>query len=67
MITTADDIKREHEAAMASLSHVQKHAIDRLAKARRMSTFNHRRVGENLEVLFEADAIARHAHLASAA
>lgn len=67
MITTADDIKREHQAALASLTPGQKRAIDRLAKARRMSTFNHRWSGENLEILFEADAIERDASLASAA
>lgn len=59
MQITAEDIKREHEAALASLTTAQKHALERLAMARRMTTFNHRWACDNLSAVFEAEAGAR--------
>lgn len=67
MTLTAEDIAREHEAAMASLTSVQRRAIDRLAKARRASTFNHRTSEENLRGLFAAEAEQRNGWQAAAA
>jgi hypothetical protein len=64
---SADDIRKEHDAAMASLTPVQRKAIDRLAQARRMATFNHRWAAENLQLLFDAEAVERDSRLRSAA
>lgn len=59
MQVTAEDIRREHEAAVAALTREQRRAIDRLARARRMTTFNHRWACENLDCLFQAEAAER--------
>ena len=67
MLCTSDDIRREHDAALAALNSAQRRAIDRLARARRLSTFNHRTAGENLTVLFEAEAAERAERLNAAA
>lgn len=57
--TTAEDVRIEHEAALASLTPQQQRAIDRLRRARQRSHFNHLWPTENLEVLFELEAHAR--------
>ena len=67
MRCTSDDIRTEHEAALNALTQAQRRALDRLAKARRAATFNHRRTGENLAALFEVEAEQRNADLRAAA
>jgi hypothetical protein len=64
---SAEDLRREHDAALASLTPVQRRAIERLARARRMSTFNHRWPAENLQALFQAEVTERDANLRPAA
>ena len=61
MRCTSNDIRNEHDAALASLTTAQRRALDRLAKAQRLSTFNHRRASENLSDLFEVEAGQRDA------
>ncbi len=67
MQISADDVRSEHEAAMASLSPAQRRAIERLAQARRMATFNHRWPAENLQAMFQLEAAERDANLRPAA
>lgn len=66
MRCTSEDVRKEHEAALASLTLDQRRAIERLARARRLSTFNHRRTNENLADLFAAEADERAARLNAA-
>ena len=61
MSTTPEEIRAEHEAALASLTPEQQRAIDRLQRARQRSHFNHLWPTENLDVLFELEAHARNA------
>ncbi len=67
MHTSTEDIRAEHEAAMASLTSAQRRAIERLAQARRMATFNHRWPAENLQTVFALEAAERDARLRPAA
>ena len=64
---TSEDIRQEQDAALASLTPAQRRAIDRLARARRLSAFNHRRTEENLQTLFAVEAEARSLSAASRA
>jgi hypothetical protein len=56
---TAHDIKAEHEAAVAAFSQEQRRALGRLEQARRQCPFNNRSANENLETIFEAEAMRR--------
>lgn len=67
MTITAEEIRAEHEAALASLSPDQQRAVDRLQRARQRSRFNHLWPTENLDVLFELEAHARNAERGKAA
>ncbi len=67
MQITAEDIKREHDAALAALTPAQRRALDRLARARRLASFNHRWASENLSAMFQAEAEAQSAELPRAA
>jgi hypothetical protein len=56
---TANDIKAEHEAAVAGLTQEQRRALGRLERARRQCPFNNRSPNENLATIFEAEATRR--------
>ncbi len=59
MPTTGDDIEAEHKAAIDSLTREQHHALSRLQRATQLSHFNHHRIVENLQHLFDEEADAR--------
>lgn len=56
---TANDIKAEHEAAVAGFTQEQRRALSRLEMARRQTPFNNRSQSENLAEIFEAEASRR--------
>lgn len=56
---TANDIRAEHEAAVAGLTVEQKRALGRLEQARRQCPFNNRGPHENLLAVFELEAHRR--------
>lgn len=58
---TPDDIRREHDAAIASLTDDQRHSLWRQRHARQMMNFNGLSERQNLEVLFEREAAERNA------
>jgi hypothetical protein len=59
MTITANDIRAEHEAAVAALTLEQRRALSRLEQARRRRPFNNRSTYENLASIFEAEAVRR--------
>jgi hypothetical protein len=61
MTFTAEDIAREHEAAMASLTPEQIKALARLRTARQRAAFAGRSPNEILHGLFETEAQVRSA------
>lgn len=58
---TPDDIRREHDAAIASLTSDQRHSLWRQRHARQMMNFNGLSERQNLQVLFEREAAQRNA------
>ena len=58
---TANDIRAEHEAAVAGLTAEQRRALGRLEYARRQCPFNNRAPHENLTSMFEVEARRRNA------
>ena len=58
-MTTAEDIKREHLAALASLTPEQRRALDRLREACQQTNFNGRSPKDNLMAMFSREADAR--------
>jgi len=64
---TADDIRREHEAALAALTDAQRQSLWRQRHARQMMNFNGLSEGQNLQVLFEREADERNADAAALA
>jgi len=56
---TPDDIRREHEAAMASLTDAQRCGIGRQRHAHQMTNFNGLSDKQNLELIFEREARER--------
>ena len=56
MNITAEEIEREHRAALASLSEPQRRAIQRLQQAKQRAHFNGRFPADNLKLIFEAEA-----------
>lgn len=58
-MTTVEDIKREHEAALASLTAQQRRALDRVREACQQTNFNGRSPRSNLAVMFRREACAR--------
>lgn len=58
---TSDDIRREHDAAIASLNDQQRHSLWRQRHARQMMNFNGLSERQNLQVLFEQEAAERNA------
>jgi hypothetical protein len=59
LAVTAADIEAEHRAALATLTPDQRRALDRLANARQRTNFNGRFPQENLQAIFNAEALAR--------
>ncbi len=59
MPVTAADIEAEHHKALDSLSKEQRWALYRVQRAYQESHFNHRKIVENLEKIFEAEAQRR--------
>ena len=55
---TAEDIRREHAAALASLTPQQRRALDRL-QACQQTNFNGRSPKENLLAMFRREADCR--------
>lgn len=60
---TPDDIRREHEAAMASLTDAQRCGIGRQRHAHQMTNFNGLSDRQNLQLIFEREARERNAAL----
>lgn len=60
---TPDDIRREHEAAMGSLTAAQRCGIGRQRHAHQMTNFNGLSDKQNLELIFEREARERNAAL----
>jgi len=56
---TPDDIRREHDAAIASLTRDQRLSLWRQRHARQMMNFNGLSEAQNLQVLFEQEAAQR--------
>ena len=60
---TVDEIRSEHEAALASLTPLQRRALDRLREACQQTNFNGRSPKENLIAMFRREADARERRL----
>ncbi len=58
---TAYDIEREHRAALDSLTFEQTQALARVQRAVQISHFNHHRLVENLQKIFQEEAERRNA------
>ena len=56
---TVQDIRSEHEAALASLTPQQRRALDRVREACQQTNFNARSPKENLLSMFRREADAR--------
>ena len=56
---TTEDIRREHEAALSSLTPQQRRALDRLREACQQTNFNGRSPKENLLAMFRREAYVR--------
>jgi hypothetical protein len=63
---TIEDIRSEHEAALASLTPQQRRALDRLREACQQTNFNGRSPKENLLSMFRREADARTERLSAA-
>lgn len=61
---TAQDIEREHKAALDSLTPEQRRALGRLEEAQRQTCFNGRAPKENLQGVFDREAERRSAKAA---
>ena len=59
MPVTPADIEAEHQKALDSLTKEQRWALYRVQRAYQESHFNHHRIGENLEKIFESEAARR--------
>ena len=58
-MTTVEEIRIEHEAALASLTAQQRRALDRLREACQQTNFNGRSPKENLRSMFRREADCR--------
>ena len=58
-MTTVEDIKREHQDALASLTAQQHRALDRIREACQQTNFNGRSPRDNLAAMFRREACAR--------
>ena len=61
MSVTPETIEAEHRAAVESLTRDQQRALSRVQRASQMAHFNHRRIVENLQQVFEEEAQRRNA------
>ena len=59
MPVTSRDIEAEHHEALESLTKEQRWALSRVQRAYQESHFNHRKIIENLEKIFEDEARRR--------
>jgi hypothetical protein len=59
MPTTPEDIEAEHHRALESLTKEQRWALHRVQRAYQESHFNHRKLAENLDRIFEDEARRR--------
>lgn len=58
-MVTAADIRSEHELALATLTPLQRRALDRLREAGQLTIFNGRSPRENLQFMFRREADVR--------
>ena len=56
---TKEDVRAEHEAAIASLTHEQSEAFRRISRSFQESRFKNCSAKEMLDVVFEEEAAAR--------
>lgn len=63
---TAADIRAEHDQALATLTPLQRRALDRLREASQLTVFNGRSPRENLQVMFRREADVRSERLDAA-
>lgn len=61
MPITAEDVEAEHKKALDSLTREQRWALSRVQRAHQEAHFNHRKMGENLEKIFQDEARRRNA------
>ncbi|MHB8286299.1 MAG: hypothetical protein ACYDD1_16720 [Caulobacteraceae bacterium] len=61
MSITPEAIEAEHREAVESLTRDQQRALSRVQRASQMAHFNHRRIVENLQQVFEEEAQRRNA------
>jgi hypothetical protein len=66
MPVSADDIEAEHREALESLTREQRWALSRVQRAYQESHFNHKKMVENLDKIFEDEARRRNAAEAQA-
>jgi len=66
MTITPEDIRIEHETALASLNPQQRRALDRLREACQQTNFNGRSPRENLLTMFRREADVRSERLNAA-
>lgn len=59
MPVTPEDVEAEHHKALESLTREQRWALSRVQRAYQESHFNHRKMVENLEKIFEDEAKLR--------
>jgi hypothetical protein len=59
MSITPQTVEAEHKAAIESLTRAQQLALSRVQRASQMAHFNHRRIVENLQQVFEEEAHRR--------
>jgi hypothetical protein len=59
MTITPEDIEAEHNEALETLTKEQRWALHRVQRAYQEAHFNHRRMGDNLERIFEDEARRR--------
>lgn len=53
------DIEAEHQEALATLTREQRWALSRLQRATQASQFNHKKIADNLDRIFEDEAVRR--------
>lgn len=66
MPITAEDVEAEHRDALESLTREQRWALSRVQRAYQESHFNHKKMAENLDRIFEDEARRRNAAEAQA-
>jgi hypothetical protein len=66
MTITPEQVEAEHNAALASLTDVQRRAIHRIQQAKQQSHFNNHFPTDNLKTIFAAEAVSRSEQRAAA-